>query len=65
MIARNQAGVNGVALPRQFRGRCWVGGREVWWTGRVAIGLRWQPPAPQPGAGMLRLQQALLPGSAR
>jgi hypothetical protein len=36
-------------------------GRLAWWTGRVAIGARYQPPQHHPvGEGMQRLQVALL-----
>lgn len=36
-------------------------GKPIWWTGRVAIGLRWQPPRVQRvDDGMRRLQQDLL-----
>lgn len=36
-------------------------GQPVWWTGRVAIGLRYQRPDHRPvGAGMQTLQAALL-----
>ena len=37
-------------------------GRTVWWTGRVAIGLRYEPRhgAEQLGTTALRLQEALL-----
>ncbi|MES2959775.1 MAG: hypothetical protein V4792_16420 [Pseudomonadota bacterium] len=42
-------------------GFCQVGSRTVFWTGRVAIGLRYQTPQHQPvGPGMQRLQSALL-----
>jgi hypothetical protein len=34
--------------------------RWVWWTGRVAIGLRHQPPPPAPGSQAELVQAALL-----
>ena len=29
--------------PSDYRGEMYVGGRKVWWTGVVAIGLRYEP----------------------
>jgi hypothetical protein len=36
----------GMDLPKDHRGPVVLSdtGRKVWWTGRVAIGLRYQPP---------------------
>ncbi|WP_200225519.1 hypothetical protein [Rubrivivax gelatinosus] len=38
-----------VALPAGHVGPVMLPGtnREIWWTGRVAIGLRYEPPAPR------------------
>jgi hypothetical protein len=56
---------NPLRMPHDYRGFCLVGNREVWWTGRVAIGLRYQQ-APQRtlSASHERLQRALLPVAA-
>lgn len=36
-----------IALPTGYVGPAWLPGtgRMIWWTGRVAIGLRHQPPS--------------------
>ncbi len=58
----------GLFLPRDYRGPVTLpgNGRTIWWTGRVAIGLRHQ--APQYGAGTSRssawIQSLLLSPSA-
>lgn len=57
--------IDGIALPSDYRGPAFVAGRPVWWTGRIAIGLRYAP-APQRAmsASHAALQTALLPMAA-
>jgi hypothetical protein len=53
---------DGLELPRHYRGLIYVGERRLWWTGKVAIGLRYEPePARTLSASHERLQRALLP----
>ena len=46
---RHRNGAPPVDLPRGYVGPAWLPGtgRMIWWTGRVAIGLRHEP-APHP-----------------
>ncbi|HRP29418.1 MAG TPA: hypothetical protein PLG77_13390 [Burkholderiaceae bacterium] len=54
----------GIEIPKGHIGPVLLSGtgRSVWWTGRVAIGLRYEPPRylQAPGHSALRLQDALL-----
>lgn len=54
----------GIEIPKGHIGPVLLSatGRSVWWTGRVAIGLRYQRPNYQeaPGQSALWLQDALL-----
>ena len=54
----------GIEIPKGHVGPVLLSGtgRSVWWTGRVAIGLRYEPPRylESPGQSALRQQDALL-----
>jgi hypothetical protein len=56
--------VLGMDLPKDHRGPVVISdtGRTVWWTGRVAIGLRYEPPyrSEAMGQSALWLQGLLL-----
>lgn len=77
MTAANDASVNpnhgsqplrcgelGIEIPKGHVGPVLLSdtGRTVWWTGRVAIGLRYEPPShvESPGQSALWLQGVLL-----
>jgi hypothetical protein len=59
-----KCGERGVGLPRGYVGPVLLSdtGRTVWWTGRVAIGLRHEPPrrTESVGRSALWLQDLLL-----
>lgn len=56
--------LHGMDLPKDHRGPVVLSdtGRKVWWTGRVAIGLRYEPPhrSVVHGRSALWLQDTLL-----
>lgn len=48
-----KCGERGIDIPKDHVGPVLLSGtgRTVWWTGRVAIGLRYEPPQYQQSAG--------------
>lgn len=59
-----KCGERGIDIPKGHTGPVLLSdtGRTVWWTGRVAIGLRYQPPRHQGAHGQsaLWIQNVLL-----
>ena len=63
-----KCGEGGVAIPAGHVGPVLLSdtGRTVWWTGRVAIGLRYEPPRDREpiGQSALWIQDVLLRSAA-
>lgn len=59
-----KCGERGIDIPKGHTGPVLLSdtGRTVWWTGRVAIGLRYEPPCREQGHGQsaLWIQNVLL-----